>query len=125
MSESFSAWLQRQLDRREWSQADFARRAKVSTGLVSNWLAGERRPNPSSCDRIADVFLVDVDEVLAIAGHRPRLPQDRLDEIHAAFDPILRHLDPLDFEDVKTLVKVLVEQANDRRRTTHEAAIES
>lgn len=69
--ESFPKWLQRQLDRREWSQADFARKLCVSTGLVSNWITGVRRPNPESCDRIADVLFVDVDEVLAIAGHRP------------------------------------------------------
>lgn len=72
VSESLPKWLQRQMDRREWSQATFARNLGVSTGLVSNWLTGVRRPNPESCERIADVLFVDVDEVLAIAGHRPR-----------------------------------------------------
>jgi transcriptional regulator with XRE-family HTH domain len=76
--ESLPQWLQWQLDRREWSQADFTRELsraagrQISTGLVSNWLTGARRPSPESCELIAEVFHTDVDEVLTRAGHRPR-----------------------------------------------------
>lgn len=80
-TDDIASWLRRELLRREWSQADFARRVHASTGNVSNWLSGKRRPMPESCDRIADVMFVDRDFVLALAGHRP------LDEPVDADDP--------------------------------------
>jgi transcriptional regulator with XRE-family HTH domain len=99
--ESLPKWLQGQLDRREWSQADFARKLGVSTGLVSNWFTGVRRPNPESCARIADVLFADRDEVLAIAGHRdPDLDLDALDRFHRIVDPYAREIDWTDEENV-------------------------
>jgi len=76
-TETFGSWLQRQLDRREWKQSDFARRAKVSTSAVSYYISGARLPDPITCDRIADVLDADRDLVLALAGHRP--PDQPLD----------------------------------------------
>lgn len=69
--EDFGHWLQRQLDRRGWRQAELARRIPISSGAVSHWIRNERIPDPESCDRIADVLGVDVDLVLTLAGHRP------------------------------------------------------
>jgi transcriptional regulator with XRE-family HTH domain len=70
-SESLAEWLKRQLARKEWSQADFARHLNTTNGVVSRWLRGERIPSPEYCDRIADVLDFDRDVVLALAGHRP------------------------------------------------------
>lgn len=69
-SDSLPMWLRRQLDRRDWSQADFARRLNVGTGLVSRWMTGKRTPSPRYCDLIADVLGVDLDVVLLMANHR-------------------------------------------------------
>lgn len=75
--EQLSYWLKRQLVRREWTQADFSRRLDTSPGNVSRWIKGERVPDPASIDKIADVLGVDLDLVLALAGHRP--PDTELD----------------------------------------------
>jgi len=69
--ESFGGWLKRQLQRREWSQAKFARQGNFSPSSVSAWINNERVPDPGSCDLIADALGLDRDLVLAIAGHRP------------------------------------------------------
>lgn len=66
---TLAAWLDRQLARREWSRADFARHLGVGTGTVSKWFGG-RQPSPEYSDRIADVLGADPDVVLALAGHR-------------------------------------------------------
>lgn len=71
MMQGFAAWLRRQLDRRERTQADFARASGFPTGTVSRWMRGERVPTPPNCDTIADVLGVSLDTVLAVAGHRP------------------------------------------------------
>lgn len=93
---TFSEWFKRELLRREWSQADFAKRSKLAPSTVSAWATGDRTPDPESCDLIADVMLVDRDRVLALAGHRsldrPLAPDDlRIDVIAA-----IRLLDPDD-----------------------------
>lgn len=65
-------WIESELRRREWRQADLARRAGISTTAISNWISGQRVPDPQMCDVLADVFRVDLDFVLELAGHRPR-----------------------------------------------------
>jgi len=69
---TFGAWIDSQLIRRQMSQADLARRLETSNSTVSNWIRGGRVPTPESCDKIADVLGLSVDDVLMAAGHRPR-----------------------------------------------------
>jgi transcriptional regulator with XRE-family HTH domain len=72
---SFQAWMQEELRRREWRQADFARAAGIDVSMISRWLRG-RRPDPASLERIAMALGVDLDTLLTLAGHRPRSPRD-------------------------------------------------
>jgi transcriptional regulator with XRE-family HTH domain len=67
----FASWMQNQLLRRQWNEADLTRRLQVSSGTVSRWMSGERRPSSLSCDLIADAFGVEPDLVLTLVGHRP------------------------------------------------------
>ena len=78
MSEpSFDQWLSRQLRLRDWSGSEFARRLDAHPSTVSFWLRGERIPNPKFCERISDALDLDVETVLAVAGHyRPLDPMD-------------------------------------------------
>jgi transcriptional regulator with XRE-family HTH domain len=71
-SPEFSGWVRQQLRRRQWNDAELARRLDMPSGTISRWLRGERQPSTRSCDLIADVFGVDVDLVLTLAGHRPQ-----------------------------------------------------
>lgn len=64
------------MQRREWTQADFARQTGFTTGTISRWWRGERIPDPASCDLIADVLHIDVEEVLRQAGHLPDIVED-------------------------------------------------
>lgn len=72
---SFIEWMQEEMRRREWRQADFARAADVDVSMVSRWLHG-RRPDPASLERVAAALGVDFDALLTLAGHRPRSPRD-------------------------------------------------
>lgn len=78
-TETFSAWFNRELKRRKWSQADFHRRSGVPRSTVSTWATGERHPDPGSVDLIADTFGFDPAHVMNVLGHLPRtddLPAD-------------------------------------------------
>src|SRR5262245_36247350 len=54
--ESFIVWLERELHRRGWSEAELGRRLGASSGTVNRWVHGERRPSPNSCDLLADLI---------------------------------------------------------------------
>ena len=86
-----ASWLRHQLARREWSGADLARRLDVSTGRVSEWTSGKRRPNPRTCIHLADVLGMDPDQVLAIAGHR--VHPEPLDDPKADLIALIRQAD--------------------------------
>jgi len=86
----FGEWLMEQIERREWTQADFARESKLNPQNISRWINNERVPSPASCLRIASVLRVDEDVVLRAASHKPA--QDQKPRARS-FDDILRELD--------------------------------
>lgn len=67
----FGWWFKHQLAQRGWNQSDFARRAGVSPGQVSNWTTGVRRPGLESAQLIADTLGVPVEVVLVRLGLDP------------------------------------------------------
>lgn len=69
--QNFGEWFMRELNRRDWSQSDFARHVGFSPGVVSNWINSGRRPEFESCLRIARALGVDPDLVVAKAGRIP------------------------------------------------------
>jgi transcriptional regulator with XRE-family HTH domain len=95
---TFADWLARELVRREMSQSDFARKIGASTGRVSEWLSGRRRPSPGSLDKITDALPgADLDYLLSIAGYRPietntEEHRDPLAELISTFDRRQRDL---------------------------------
>ena len=101
---AFRLWLAQRLREQDLSQADFARRLGTRPNTVSGWVTGQRRPDPASCDRIADALGLDVDEVLTAAGHRPaRYVED--DPLIREAVALLRHLSPSDRADVVTYAR--------------------
>lgn len=90
MSQNFAQWFKTQLARREWNQSDFARKTGLSQTTVSTWVRGRSVPDPASCDIIADAFLLGLDDVLAQAGHRPRVlrPAEAGDSVSQLVDRV-------------------------------------
>lgn len=97
--DTFSAWLREQMRRRDWNQTELARRLGTHSSVVSRWVRGERVPDPESVDRLADVFGLRVDDVLAIAGHRP-------------------HVEPLPPDDPRRELVAIVERLDRRKVDT-------
>lgn len=88
----FATWMQGQLRRHEWLPADLARRMNVSTGTISHWLNGSRRPSSQSCDLIADAFGVDPEVVLTLVGHLPPTTEVKPDDRRAELCGLLRRV---------------------------------
>lgn len=89
---TFATWFRQQLQRREMTQTEFARKANLGTSTVSFWANGRRTPDPVSCDIISDILRIDLDTVLAAAGHRPAIdplpPGDFRREVAALADRV-------------------------------------
>jgi transcriptional regulator with XRE-family HTH domain len=68
---NFGGWLTAQLKRKGWNRNEFTEAAGVPTGVVYRWCENTNRPSPKNCPRIAAALGVDIDAVLAAAGHRP------------------------------------------------------
>lgn len=85
---------------------------------MSAWINDRRRPDTASCDRIADVLFLDVDEVLAVAGHRPPDIGIDPDSATARLMPLIEQIDwdsrPGRLEEVEAEFRFMIEV--DRRQ---------
>jgi len=66
----FGRWLDNEIDKRDWKQADFARVGGFKPQNVSRWIGGTVQPSYQSARAIALVLRVNEDEVLIRTGHR-------------------------------------------------------
>lgn len=69
-AEPFVRWLQEQVQAAGLSQREASRRAGLGDSAVNDYLAARRRPLPDACRKLARLFGVAEDDVLALAGHR-------------------------------------------------------
>lgn len=77
---TFGRWLRTTLHESGVSRTQFIERmsgpGSSQRQNVYKWLNGERQPSWDSCQKIASVLGVDVDEVLEAAGHIHRVAED-------------------------------------------------
>lgn len=66
--QAFHEWLQAELDKREWSQAEFSRQSGIDTGTISNVLNDVRKPGPEFCRDAARGLKVPQRVVFVAAG---------------------------------------------------------
>lgn len=57
----------REQEKRGWTDAELARRLKVTRSQVHDWVHGHHEPNLSSLRRIAKVFRCEVADLLRAA----------------------------------------------------------
>lgn len=95
MPSTLADWLNIRLDERGLGNNQAATYLGVSHTTMSRWRRGEAVPDPESCAKLAAFFGRPLDEVLAIAGHRPRTPAqlERL-SLLAEVDDLLNQFGP-------------------------------
>ena len=64
----FAEWLQQELDKRNWDQAEFSRRSGVTRGQISRIIAGIRGAGPDVCIAIARGLNLPREEVFKARG---------------------------------------------------------
>lgn len=75
MSADFPKWLQGQMDQREWSQSELARRAGVDRQLIWRYLNNiTTRPDETVLQKIARALKMPFEEIYRAAGILPPKP---------------------------------------------------
>ena len=73
---NFSEWLEKELEKRDWSYNELAKRAGLSSGYVSMVMTGQRRPKEKFCNAVARALNVPPVEVFRRAGILPPAPEE-------------------------------------------------
>lgn len=73
--ENFSDWLNQELKKRGWSQADLARASGKDSAVISNITNGRRGVGVELCRVIAEALKIPPETVLRAAGHLPPVPK--------------------------------------------------
>ncbi len=68
----FHDWLLKQLQEKEWTQADLARHSGITKGAISNYING-RVPDKSALRKIAKAFKLPPEIVYRAAGDLPSI----------------------------------------------------
>lgn len=74
MENYLNTWLNEEIERRGWTYSELARRARISTGTLSNIMAGRNRPGLDFCVGISRALDKPPEKVLRLAGLLPALP---------------------------------------------------
>lgn len=118
----FGPWLDYQIRSRGWNQPEFARRIGMTAAAVYRWTVGERVPSTHSCDIIADVLGLPLDDVLTIAGHRTYIPKEETEEVIDKLRPLL---DLMESSDLDLILTVSQNQAYAAQLRVQQQAAES
>lgn len=116
MQIDFVAWVQEELDRRQWKSADLMRAGRISDSQVSRVLNRERAPGRDFLEGVARAFKVPLWQVYVAAGWLPD-HGDLLPEL-AALGARLRALSPEQREAALAALEAAlrVAEAGDRGR---------
>lgn len=71
METDFAEWLQIEMDRRGWDQAELARRARITPAQVSRVMGGTRGAGKDFLLKISGALSVPLEDVLRRAGFLP------------------------------------------------------
>lgn len=70
----FNTWFAQELEKRSWSNNEFARRSGISPATISLVMNDKRNPGPEFCRAIARAFRIPPEEVFRRAGILDPLP---------------------------------------------------
>lgn len=88
----FGKWIQKEIDKRGWTQSDLSRESGIHTAAVSYLIGGSRKVGLSSAIGLSKAFNMPLEEILVAAGFMPWLEIDSTKE--AALIQIFRRLTP-------------------------------
>lgn len=110
---NFVSYLNREMEKRNWTQSEFAEKANLSRQAISYLLSGKsKKPDSDTIKKIAKAFDVPYSEVLDATGVYPK---------EAEKDELLRRIEhklsQIESDDDKRVVEGLIDLLNSRKKT--------
>jgi transcriptional regulator with XRE-family HTH domain len=109
----FTEWLNEELQKRDWSYNELARRAGLSSGGISLVMNEARKPGPELCLAIARALNKDPVTVFRLAGLLPPEPDGDPDAKQALH--LFRQLSPTQKEMLLTQMEALARRKLESR----------
>lgn len=123
----FSDWLRTAMKMERWNRAETAAQLGIDPSTVSRWLKGERIPSPEMCDRVADIFGVDLDFVLNLAGHRPPIFEHDPASPEGRLLPLIRQVDwesrPTRLAEIENDLRFMIQIDREQRERESKASV--
>lgn len=101
----FSEWLVNEMRKRDWSQAELARKSGLTRGGISNLINRVRKPNADTCNALARALGYPPDYVMRQAGLLPRKEATDSDPRLKIIVHLVGQLDPDDQEEVIAFIE--------------------
>lgn len=98
---SLSSWILSELDKRDWSQSELARRSGLTRTTISKIISEQSSIGIESMTGLAKAFRLPVTEVLQQAGLIPKIP-----EATAKEEQLLHMFRHMDDQDKKTIMNM-------------------
>ena len=107
----FTEWLNEELIKRNWSQADLARKSGLTTAGISRLVTNDRKPGPEACMSIAKAFNYHPEIVFRAAGLLPPKPEFEIDMDEWRF--VLAKLSERDRAELMEIARGKLERTNE------------
>lgn len=111
----FIEWLMKELNSRDWSQADLARQSGLTTAAISRILTGERNAGSDACQAIAHALGYPPETVYRAAGLLPPKPDQEIE-----FDEwrhVLSQLSVRDRQELLSIARLKLEGSSESWKT--------
>ena len=111
MATHFADWLIQELVKRDWSQSDLSRNAKISTSQITRILNGQRNAGEDALKAIAHAFRLPPEQVFRAAGFLPPAPN-----INEDIEQILHEIEKLPKDDQREVLAFIRMKNNLRKK---------
>ena len=104
MNKTFPHWILEQMESREWSQAELARRSGLSRTAISDVISGKTGPGYHLCVSIGTALELPPENIMRVAGLLPPYP-DIDEDIKQILDSVAK-LPKSDQKDVLAFIRM-------------------
>lgn len=105
--DTFVEWLQAELKARDWTQADLARRSRVSQTHLSRIMNDMRKPGPEALVSIARALRIPPEEAFRQAGIIPPSTAHLTPRDEALFAELIEEIAALSPEDQRLVFELV------------------
>lgn len=114
---AFITWLQSELDKRGWSQADLARAIRMTTATVSRVMSGDRKPGIEFLIALAGALKVPPEEIYRAAGLLPPITESK--QITEEINYLMAGMTPDERQEAIEYLRYRFSRSKTARRNNH------